>query len=136
MVNFLSSSKKIKVHIVSINELKTILYTGVKNFFSIFYIIICLGNDLVHGAMQIEDGWKLLVNPQRHPGAQDVYELYNVHTDPKESIDLLNDYPELVQTMQAQMQELLKEMVPQDSPDSVDHDLIVDDQGNLASGWC
>ena len=95
-----------------------------------------LGHDLVHGAMQIEDGWKLILNPERHPGAQDVYELYNVHTDPKESIDLLNDYPELVQTMQAQMQELLKEMVPQDSPDSVDHDLIVDDQGNLASGWC
>ena len=103
---------------------------------NLIFLHICTGHDLVHGAMQIEDGWKLILNPERHPGAQDVYELYNVHTDPKESIDLLNDYPELVQTMQAQMQELLKEMVPQDSPDSVDHDLIVDDQGNLASGWC
>ena len=108
----------------------------IKNYCFFKNPITYLGHDLVHGAMQIEDGWKLILNPERHPGAQDVYELYNVHTDPKESIDLLNDYPELVQTMQAQMQELLKEMVPQDSPDSVDHDLIVDDQGNLASGWC
>ena len=67
---------------------------------------------------------------------EDVYELYNIHTDPSESINLIEDYPELFQTMKAQMLELVNDFVKEDKPDDgLDID-ITDGEGNLATGWC
>ena len=66
----------------------------------------------------------------------DVYELYNIHTDPSESINLIEDYPALFQTMKAQMLELVNDFVKEDKPDDgLDID-ITDGEGNLATGWC
>ena len=67
---------------------------------------------------------------------EDVYELYNIHTDPSESINLIEDYPELFQIMTAQMLELVNDFVIEDKPDDgLDID-ITDGEGNLATGWC
>ena len=69
-------------------------------------------------------------------GDEDVYELYNIHTDPSESINLIEDYPDLFQTMKAQMLELVNDFVIEDKPDDgLDID-ITDGEGNLATGWC
>ena len=62
--------------------------------------------------------------------------MYNIHTDPSESINLIEDYPELFQTMKAQMLELVNDFVKEDKPDDgLDID-ITDGEGNLATGWC
>ena len=39
-------------------------------------------NERYQGAIQIEDGWKLLMNPGRTGQNSDQYYLYNVITDP------------------------------------------------------
>ena len=93
-----------------------------------------LGINTYRGALQIEDGWKLLMNPS-NSALVDHYELYNVNNDEGENIDLKQDYPELFQSMKEQMEQLVNEMIPQDFPDNTDVD-ITDGQGNLATGWC
>ena len=65
----------------------------------------------------------------------DHYELYNVWSDPSESVNLVATHPELFHSMKNQMQELINQMIPQDSPDNVDID-ITDGEGNLVTGWC
>ena len=93
-----------------------------------------LGIDTYRGAIQIEDGWKLIMNPGMI-ALFDHYELYNVNNDEGENVDLKKDYPELFESMKSQMNQLVNEMVPQDFPDNTDVD-ITDGQGNLVTGWC
>ena len=93
-----------------------------------------LGFNTYRGAIQIEDGWKLLMNPG-NIALIDHYELYNVNNDEGENVDLKKDYPELFESMKSQIKQLVNEMVPQDFPDQIDVD-ITDGQGNLATGWC
>ena len=76
------------------------------------------------------------INRNSSEDDEDVYELYNIHTDPSESINLIEDYPDLFQTMKAQMLELVNDFVIEDKPDDgLDID-ITDGEGNLATGWC
>ena len=93
-----------------------------------------LGFNTYRGAIQIKEGWKLLMNPG-NTALVDHYELYNVNNDEGENVDLKRDYPELFESMKSQMKQLVNEMVPQDFPDQTNVD-ITDGQGNLATGWC
>lgn len=93
---------------------------------------IALGH--LRGAFQIEGGWKLLLNPSGTIFF-DHYELYNVFDDPGETTDLSHEFPELLDDMKMQLQELFKDMVPEDNPDSVDFD-ICDDNDIVKTGWC
>ena len=99
-----------------------------------FSILKNLGFNTFRGAIQVEDGWKLIMNPG-NTALADHYELYNVNNDEGENLDLKMDYPELFESMKSQMEQLVNEMVPQDFPDNTDVD-ITDGQGNLATGWC
>ena len=99
-----------------------------------FSTLSVLGFNTYRGAIQIEDGWKLLMNPS-NGFIFDHYELYNVNNDEGENVDLKNDYPELFESMKSQIKQLVNEMVPQDFPGPTDAD-ITDGQGNLATGWC
>ena len=99
-----------------------------------FSILKNLGFNTYRGAIQVEDGWKLLMNPG-NIALFDHYELYNVNNDEGENVDLKNDYPELFESMKSQIKQLVNEMVPQDFPGPTDAD-ITDGQGNLATGWC
>ena len=93
-----------------------------------------LGIDTYRGAIQIEDGWKLIMNPGMI-ALFDHYELYNVNNDEGENVDLKQDYPELFESMKSQMNQLVNQMVPQDFPAQTTVD-ITDGQGNFATGWC
>ena len=64
-----------------------------------------LGIDTYRGAIQIEDGWKLIMNPGMI-ALFDHYELYNVNNDEGENVDLKHDYPELFESMKSQMNQL------------------------------
>ena len=86
------------------------------------------------GAIQIEDGWKLLLNP-RIIEFFDQYELYNVNVDPSEEYDLKEFYPGIFESIKLLMNEVIDDLVPMDNPDRVHVD-ITDGQGNLATGWC
>ena len=63
-----------------------------------------LGFNTYRGAIQIEDGWKLLMNPG-NIALIDHYELYNVNNDEGENVDLKKDYPELFESMKSQIKQ-------------------------------
>ena len=87
------------------------------------------------GAFQMEDGWKLLRNPDWIP-LEDTYFLYNVFDDPNETTDLKEQYPEKFQDMKNMFMELILEMVPEDIPFPVPFAEITDGKGNIVTGWC
>ena len=99
-----------------------------------FSQLTTLNKESYRGAIQIEDGWKLLLNP-RNIAFLDHYELYNVNVDPSENYDLKEFYPGIFESMKLLMNEVIGDLVPMDNPDRVDFD-ITDGQGNLATGWC
>ena len=87
------------------------------------------------GAIQMEDGWKILRNPDWLP-LEDTYFLYNVLDDPNETTDLKEEYPEKFQDMKNVFMEKLQEMVPEDLPLPVPFAKITDGKGNIITGWC
>ena len=99
-----------------------------------FSQLTTLNKESYRGAIQIEDGWKLLLNP-RNIAFLDHYELYNVNVDPSEDYDLKEFYPGVFESMKLLMNEVIEDLVPMDNPDRVTVD-ITDGQGNLATGWC
>ena len=71
-----------------------------------------------------------------NPNQDDIYLLYNVIDDPNETEELSEIYPDLFLEMKAQMNILLEDMVPKDVPEPVSSELLVDELGNLKTGWC
>ena len=64
------------------------------------------------GVIQIENGWKLLRNPQKlgiNP-IGDHYELYNVLDDPSETTNVKDDFPEIFEDMKTQVERLLEDI--------------------------
>ena len=99
-----------------------------------FSQLTTLNKESYRGAIQIDDGWKLLLNP-RINAFLDHYELYNVNVDPSENYDLKEYYPGIFESMKLLMKEVIEALVPMDNPNRVSVD-ITDGQGNLATGWC
>ena len=71
-----------------------------------------------------------------NPNQDDIYLMYNVIDDPNETEELSEIYPDLFLEMKAQMNILLEDMVPKDVPEPVSSELLVDELGNLKTGWC
>ncbi len=61
------------------------------------------GLDTYRGVLQNAEGWKLLRNP-RYSTVFDKYLLFNVRDDPSETVDYKSVYPELFESMKAQME--------------------------------
>ena len=99
-----------------------------------FSQLTTLNKESYRGAIQIEDGWKLLLNP-RNIAFLDHYELYNVNDDPSEDHDLKRFHPDVFESMKLLINEVIEDLVPIDNRDQVNVD-ITDGQGNLATGWC
>ena len=85
-----------------------------------FYCVVKTSADVSHyfTIWSPYEGWKLLLNPHNIVFSNH-YELYNVWSDPSESVNLVATHPELFHSMKNQMQELINQMIPQDSPDNV-----------------
>ena len=94
-----------------------------------------VGRDVSKGAIQFENGWKLLHNQDREI-LFDHFSLYNVLDDPNETEELSSVYPDLLEELKSQYEELLKEMVPEDKPPQNPLEDITDGNGNLSLTWC
>ena len=56
-----------------------------------------------YGALQIEGGWKLILNAEKNE-LENKYELFNVENDPEETIDWKESVPDLFQYLKHQLE--------------------------------
>jgi hypothetical protein len=92
--------------------------------------------DRIQGAIQIEGGWKFLINADNAQDGDQNYELYNILEDPNETTDLSDIFPDILEDMKVLFENLRQQGVPIDRPNAVGTELIQDENGNLITGWC